>query len=371
MRLSRTRRSRVVPTLGALLLIVATSGDARAELPLSIYGDVGLAYQHDDGNDALSFSVARLNLFYSGSWKKLSYLAEVLFEAATDNGFVLDVERVQVTYAFADWLRVSVGRFHTAIGYYNDAHHHGYYFVLPAVRPSAVDFEDAGGLIPGHSIGLHVDGRVRMGKYLALRYDGDVANGRGAPGEVTNLVARRLMKALNLRIRLELGGKLEGLLVGGNIYYDGIPANAGDPTTRADAIPFPLREIIVGAHLAYFEHNVHLISEYLWIQHKEQEGGQSTYNTHAVFGEFGYTFKEDWTPYVRYEFTRFGPLRDPFYASNAAVQGSFQRASLGLRYVVNEHVALKVQGSAQYFLSGVARGARWGFGSQLQCAYAF
>jgi len=40
---------------------------------------------------------------------------------------------------------MAAGRFHTAIGYYNDAYHHGYYFVLPTERPTAVRVEDAVG----------------------------------------------------------------------------------------------------------------------------------------------------------------------------------------------------------------------------------
>jgi len=43
-----------------------------------------------------------------------------------------------------------------------------------------------------------------------------------------------------------------------------------DPVTGADRIPFSMREIIAGAHAAYLGRQVHLISEYSWIQHAEE-----------------------------------------------------------------------------------------------------
>ena len=357
-------------TLICGLALISIPRMANADVPFSIYGDVDFKYKNDDGNTT-SFSAPRLELFYSGNWDRLSFLSEVMFEAGEDNEYSLDIERVQLSYSFADWLRVAAGRFHTAIGYYNDAYHHGYYFVLPTERPTAVDFEDSGGLIPAHSVGLHVDGRVHLQPELALRYDADLANGRGAPGEVTNKFARKMLKAVNLRLRLELGGALEGVQIGANIYVDKIPTNAGDPTTGQDNIPFAMSETILGAHLAYFEHNVHLISEYMWIRHHEEDGGTHTYNTQAFFAETGYTLRDVWTPYVRYEYTHFGLALDPFYAFNAASRGSFHRGTVGLRYLASEHIAFKLEGSAQRFVDPIAANAADVYVLSTQCAYAF
>jgi hypothetical protein len=348
-----------------------TRGSARAdEMPLAIYGDIDANYKNDNVNSE-SFSSPRIELFYSNSWDKLSFLSEIMFEADEDNTYVLDIERVQLAYIFAGWLRVAAGRFHTAMGYYNDAYHHGYYFVLPTERPTAVDFEDAGGLIPAHSVGLHFDGRVRLNTNLTLRYDIDVANGRGAPGEVTIAFARKQMKAFNLRLRLELSNFLEGAVLGGNLYLDEIPANAGDPTTNADQIPFAMREIIGGAHAAYLGDKVHLIAEYSWIQHAEKDGGRNTYNTHYVFGELGYMLGDIWTPYARYEYTHFGSKADPFYAFNAAARGSYSRGTIGLNYLASEHLVLKLEASIQHFGDPVAEGARDVYTLASQCAYAF
>jgi hypothetical protein len=52
-------------------------------------------------------------------------LAGTLFEAGDDNLVELDVERIEIDYLHRDGLRMRVGRFHSAIGYYDDAAHRG------------------------------------------------------------------------------------------------------------------------------------------------------------------------------------------------------------------------------------------------------
>jgi hypothetical protein len=58
----------------------------------------------------------------------LSFLAEMVFGADTTNEVGIDIERYQLVYRLNDYFSVSGGRFHTAIGYYNTAYHHGNWF---------------------------------------------------------------------------------------------------------------------------------------------------------------------------------------------------------------------------------------------------
>ena len=55
---------------------------------------------------------------------------------------------------------VAVGRYHTAIGYYNNAYHHGKWLQTAAERPHIYDFEDSGGLLPIHNVGVSVSGAI-------------------------------------------------------------------------------------------------------------------------------------------------------------------------------------------------------------------
>ena len=323
--------------------ILALAAPAHAESEFSLYGDTDGTVKTNGSHDgtADSFSAAKLDLFTQTSANRWSFLAETMFEAGTDNSFELDVERVEVGYLYREWLRVFVGRFHTALGYYNDAFHHGAYFMVPVGRPTMVEFEDGGGLIPAHNVGVHLDGRIAVGGDH-IRYDAEIANGRsGDPLEIQNNHDTNRAKALNLRVRYEPGGDLEGLLVGANIYFDSIPANTM-ATTSETAFPFhfgPIHEWIAGVHAAYLEHDIHFITEAMVVEHDEQDTGVR-HRTYAAFGELGHSW-DDLTPYARYEWTRFPTEGDPYYLKTAA--DGYQMVSAGLKHATTDNVALKLQ----------------------------
>src|SRR4029079_168390 len=92
---------------------------------------------------------------------RVSVLAEVVLEASAANTQVTtDLERLQLTYRLNDHLNLSAGRYHTGIGFYNGAFHHGSYFETPIGRPRIFAFEDEGGVLPVHEVGVSVRGKV-------------------------------------------------------------------------------------------------------------------------------------------------------------------------------------------------------------------
>jgi len=312
---------------------------ARADTELSLYGDVDGALSTTGTRAGTSdgFSAAKLELFTTKTVDRWMFLAEVMFEAGDENSFALDVERVEVGYLYSEHLRVLVGRFHTAIGYYNDAFHHGAFFMVPVGRPTMVEFEDGGGLIPAHNIGVHADGRFAAGEGH-LRYDLELANGRAADVlEIQNHHDGNRPKAVNLRVRYEPGGALDGLIVGGNAYFDSIPG-AMDTGAGAPALG-PIHEWIFGAHAAYFEHELHVVAEALVIQHTELDTS-ARHRTYAAFGELGHAF-DQLTPYVRYEWTRYPEEGDPYYGKAAG--DGYQAATLGVKHATTDNIALKAQ----------------------------
>jgi Gram-negative porin len=343
-----------------LLGAVATSTANAADLGLNIYGDLDFLVQKTSEGTTNAFMVPRLELFFNTTQDRVSFLAEMMMEVGEDNAFVVDVERVEVAYLFSEWLRLRVGRFHTAIGYYNDSYHHGRYFQMTTDRPEMVRFEDEGGLIPAHSVGVHLDGRFSLGGAGWLRYDADLANGRGRiPDEVTNLEDHNRGKAVNLRLRYE-STLLEGLILGANVYLDSIEATDIDPAVTATT---HIDERIYGAHLAYLEHGVQLVSEVLRVEHRLTTG---TGVTSAGFAELGYALG-NFVPYARYEVVKFPDVLDPFFLHNVLGQrGSFSSILAGVRYTFSEYLALKVElGRVALDAGGTIQMAA------LQCAFAF
>jgi hypothetical protein len=356
------RRLLALSFAGGLLAVPLTG---HAQLGINTYGDIG--YEVDRATNPSqttnAFSTPRLELFLTETQGRLAFLAETMFEVGEDNSFGIDVERVEVAYIFSDVLRIRGGRFHTAIGYYNDAYHHGRYFQTTVDRPEMVRFEDEGGLIPAHSVGLHADGRLSLGHAGALRYDADLANGRGhLPDEVTNLTDANGAKAYNIRLRLE-PAFADGLILGGNAYFDTINAaiDPQDPAAPRERI----RELILGAHVVYLEHNIHFIAEYLHVSHKVSATGYASV-TQAGFVELGYTLGRI-TPYARIQRVSFPATLDLFYANNVLGQlGSLYASVAGLRFEMSDYLAFKLEGG--YISQDSGRKTTTG---AAQCAFAF
>jgi hypothetical protein len=324
----------------AASMIVAAAAPAHAgDISLSLYGDVdgGLVTDGTRKGTSDGFSSAKLEFFTAAGAGNWSFLAETLFEASEENEFGIDVERIQVNYLYREWLRVAIGRFHTAIGYYNDGFHHGAFFMPAAARPQVVQFEDDGGLIPAHSVGVHVDGRFKLGE-SHLRYDLDLGNGRAANHETVQVDHdTNRPKSFNIRLRYEPGGSLEGLIVGGSLYFDGIPARDAE-AGGAPALG-PLREWLTGFHVAYLENGLHLVAEAYAIDHGELDTG-ATHWTYAAFAEAGRAF-DNVLPFVRYEWTRFPDEGDPFYERTA--DDGYQAVTVGVKHSTSENIVLKLQ----------------------------
>nr|HEX4318923.1 hypothetical protein [Kofleriaceae bacterium] len=327
--------------LFAMLLLVPSLASADTEL--GVYGDVD-GHAHTQGSrDSTtdSFSAASVELFAVARQGRWSFLSEINFEADDTNEFSMDVERLEVAYVHADWLRFVFGRFPVAMGWYSDAINHGAIFQLPATRAVMVSFEDEGGLAPSHSVGVHTDGRLAVADDH-IRYDVELGNGRAADLDtVQSNHDENRAKSLNVRLRYEPGGALDGLLVGANVYFDSIDADDVSPDDKLPASP-ALHEWIYGAHAAYLEHGFHFVTETMMVRHVELGSGivRTTYGT---FVEAGHTF-DKLTPFARYERVRYPAAGDPYYQRDAA--DSFDAVSAGIRHATNDNIALKLQATA-------------------------
>jgi hypothetical protein len=92
---------------------------------------------------------------------RIKALFELNFECCSDGAIGTDLERMQIGYTASDELTVWAGRFHTPFGYWNTAFHHGAQLQTSIKRPQFLDFEDSGGILPVHTVGLWATGSVR------------------------------------------------------------------------------------------------------------------------------------------------------------------------------------------------------------------
>ncbi|HTT19621.1 MAG TPA: hypothetical protein VMG82_11770 [Candidatus Sulfotelmatobacter sp.] len=308
------------------------------------FGDVNL---HGDNyhpaageGDKSAFSLGQLNLFVTSDISdKFKFLGEIVFEAGPDNiygvtrgpenEFGVDVERYLLTYSHNEYFNLSAGRYHTAIGYYNTAYHHSTWLQTTTGRPLLFEFEDRGGILPIHNVGLEAYGSIPSGS-LGLHYVAEVGNGRESRAPLTdepvqNVVDDSNGKAVNFEL-VARPPQIPGLQVGFSAYRDKLFPNT---------LPVTVGETILAAHAVYSTPTFEWLNEALVVRHTP-DGGH-TYDTPGWYSQISKRFGS-YRPYFRYQYINASP-NEPIFPDIALRAGP----SAGVRYDASESVALKLQ----------------------------
>jgi hypothetical protein len=302
-------------------------------LTLGIFASVDYLYtdqrERGSGNgDANHFALGELDLFLVSQLSDhFSFLGELVFEFDSDDDTRIDVERLLIKYEHSDLLSVSVGRGHTSIGYWNRAYQHGTFLWTTVSRPLIFEFEDGGGILPMHFVGIEASGRFETPIGL-FKYTTTVSNGRGRTPDAIQLtddLNDSKMVALEL---VWLPSAVPDLAVGANFVYDDIPS---DPGVRGK-----LDEYIAGGYVVYTGRPLEIHVEGQYIRH---EAG-SSYNSLGGYAQISYKIG-DWTPYYRFDLLEVDG-DDPFYAELPEAIDTRQH-SLGVRFDWTSFLALKLE----------------------------
>lgn len=263
----------------------------------------------------------------SGLSERLTFFGEVSASARPDQ-YRIEVERLILRYDFNDQLKVSGGRYHTPISYWNTAFHHGLWLQTTVSRPEMIKFGSR--VLPVHFVGLLVEGGFPL-TALGLAYAGGVGNGRGdeiarggdAGDENQN---RALLAAVHSR-----PAAVFGLQVGGAIYLDKASAEEGPDVD----------EQIFTAHVALTRERPEILSEYARIRHEPDGGGAAT-DTDAWYLQVAYRLPapaDAFKPYARFERIAVDsgdPLFEPFGLDYKGILA-------GVRYDFASLAALKLE----------------------------
>jgi hypothetical protein len=303
------------------------------------FGDVSLHGDTQKG-DTTTFSLGQLDLFITSDVSdRFKFLSEVVFEAGPssyfgvvqgqENEFDVDIERYLMQYGYNDYLNISAGRGHTAIGYYNTAYHHSTWLQTTTDRPFLFSFEDHGGILPIHNVGASATGRIPSST-LGLHYVAEVGNGRESrtpliSEPVQNEVSDLNHKAFNLAL-FARPEAIRGLQTGVSVYHDLLaPLNAPK-----------VGETIVAAHAILIRPKYEWLTEALLDRHTPSGTGKA-FNT-SGFYTLASRQLGSFRPYVRYQYVN-AASNEPIFPDVGLRYGP----SLGLRYDATESVALKFQ----------------------------
>ena len=108
--------------------------------------------------------------------ERFTFFGEVSL-TAKDDEYSIEVERANVRFDFADEFKISAGRFHTPVGYWNTAFHHGSWLQTSVARPEMIKFGSR--FIPTHFVGLIAEGGLPTSP-LGLGYSVGIGNGRAS-----------------------------------------------------------------------------------------------------------------------------------------------------------------------------------------------
>jgi hypothetical protein len=304
----------------------ATVQEAEAHYPsLAIRGFADVDFSATDQKGSLSgFNLGQFDLHLASPLsKKISYFGEVTFTAQT-TGYSLEVERSIIRYDYDDYFKLSFGRYHTPISYWNTAFHHGTWLQTTIARPEMVKI---GGLfIPVHFVGLLAEGSIPSGE-LHLGYEVGLGNGRGLTlsraGDAGDSNNNRAW-LVNLFAR---PARLSGFQVGGSFYKDEITLANGRN----------IREWIASTHIVWTKETPEFLAEFANSHHQDLLTAQE-FNTPAFYVQLAYRLPwlgRSLKPYYRFEYIQ-PPLGEPILAGT-----DLTGSTLGIRYDISSYAAFK------------------------------
>jgi hypothetical protein len=287
-----------------------------------------------------SFALGELDLFITSDIsEKFHFLSELVIEGGpqniygvqtgTPNAFKIEPERYLIQYSYNDYLNISAGRWHTAIGYYNTAYHHSTWFQTTTGRPFLFEFEDDGGILPTHTVGVSATGLIPSGP-VGLHYVVEAGNGRASrmplqQEPVQNEVDDSNGKAYNVAV-FARPEALRGLQTGFSFYHD-VLSPFGSPRVG---------ENIMAAHIVLVRPKYEWLNEALVIRH-ELLGTNKVFNTPGFYTQVSRQFGS-FRPYFRYQYVN-AARNEPIFPDVSLQHGP----SVGVRFDASESVALKLQ----------------------------
>ena len=293
------------------------------------FGDVDFAATDQKGTNS-GFSMGQFVLHFASALSgKVSYFGEVSFTAQPTT-YELAVERSIVRYDHNDYFKLSFGKYHTPIGYWNAAFHHGAWLQTTINRPEMVKF--GGSLIPVHFVGAQAEGNIPSGG-LGLGYNIGLGNGRSSlfsrAGDSGDVNSNRAWVA-NLYSR---PSRLYGLQMGGSFYGDKVSTIPGKN----------FNEWIAAADVIWTKEHPEVLAEYANVHHRDLATSQ-IFNTTSYYIQVAYRLPWEaskWKPYYRFEYIH-RPGAEPVWdfspiPSVLDLVGS----TIGIRYDITNFASFK------------------------------
>jgi hypothetical protein len=288
------------------------------------FGDVDFSATDQKGSVS-GFNLGQLVLHLASPLsEKVSYFGEISF-TAQPTSYELSVERSIIRYDYNDYFKLSFGKYHTPLGYWNTAFHHGAWLQTTITRPEMIQF--GGTFIPTHFVGVEAEGNIPSGS-LGLGYNFGLGNGRSSilskSGDSGDSNDNRSWVA-NLYARPT---RFYGLQLGASVYRDKLTPQPGRN----------FEEWITAADVVWTKEKPEFLAEYANVHHRDVLT-LNTWDSQAFYVQLAYRLpwqQSKWKPYYRYEYIH-KPEDDPTLVNVLDLSGS----TFGVRYDITNYAAFK------------------------------
>jgi hypothetical protein len=278
--------------------------------------------------------------FYTGDFglfltsrltNKTSVLSEVIFEERDAQTYKVDLRRMLLKYDYNDHLRMSFGRYQTNIGYYNWAFRSAAWLQTTADRPLVMEYASNGGLLPTQAIGISVTGAIPSGKlglnYVAEYGSSDTVRPDIDGGDVVNDENNGNHVNVGFYLRPDA---VPGLQIGASYYHDKISNFMQGPSLRYG-------QSIVNGYVVYVAGSIEFLNEGFLIRDAALQFSNAVFNTPAFYSQVSRKIGPV-RPFLRYQYVNASPNNSIYNDVGLRFGPSF-----GVRYDLNDYVALKAQ----------------------------
>ncbi len=282
-----------------------------------------------------TFALGELDFFLTDQISKnFSFLAELSASACpygcsgATNEYGLEAERLMLTYKPSEYFQISFGRYHSMIGYYDLEYHHATWLQTTVDRPFLFAFEDHGGILPIHNVGVSMQGKVPSGS-LNLHWGFETGNGRASNNLFTEPVQNNIDENNGKTFDFAAWAKPDwapGVQFGASVYHDRLyPANA----TRVG-------QTILSAHAVYNRSGNEFLNEIV-VENNNLLDQHATIHTTGFYSQVSHRLSI-FRPYFRYEYLNVNQ-RDPIFGFYGRRDGPLG----GIRWDAGEFTAFKLQ----------------------------
>ena len=308
---------------------IIESGYAQSGPEFLVMGFGDVSYISQDGSDEDGFAVGQVAVHVGASLGDSFSVFGEFSATAKESEYNFGVERLIVRYDFSDRYKLSAGRYHTPIGYWNAGFHHGAWLQTTVSRPQMSKFGSK--IVPIHFVGALLEGNLPAGR-LGLDYKVGLGNGRhtniAAAGDDHDINSDKAwMVQLNSKPK-----RFSALKLGLGYYSDEVPLFDGTD----------VEESTVSAYAVWTKESPEVIVEYLHSEHQLVTDSSVSGDVDAWYVQFAYRLPgthSKWKPYARLERIRVDDS-DPLLGAEGL---DYDGGILGVRFDFNPYAALKAE----------------------------